>query len=195
MTKPRVDFAALTRYEQLGGKGCATPVRFRDGPTGLHVFKGMDFRTYLTHCDHEGDRTVRHMIDCWRNSEALLLKMPPHPNILPAPSVFVTITRLNGNGAPVVCSSLQPFYNHDDVGGAIEKSNKSGQRISPELKANWCGGMAEAVAHTHRVAKSYHMDIKPGNFLIANGDKRLILCDWGQVDAPPTTLAPEADGT
>ncbi|EJT80668.1 hypothetical protein GGTG_00662 [Gaeumannomyces tritici R3-111a-1] len=42
----------------------ATRVRFRDGPTGLHVFKGMDFRAYLTHCDDEGDKNARHMIDC-----------------------------------------------------------------------------------------------------------------------------------
>ncbi|KAL8392942.1 hypothetical protein RB595_002943 [Gaeumannomyces hyphopodioides] len=123
MAKPTVDFTALTRYEQLGGKGGATRVRFRDGPTGLHVFKGTDFRTCLTHRNDEGDKTVRHMIDCWHNSEALLLKMPPHPSIQPAPSVFVAITRPNGDDAPVVCGSLQPFYNHGDVGGAIEKSN------------------------------------------------------------------------
>ncbi|KAK4242745.1 hypothetical protein C8A03DRAFT_28975 [Achaetomium macrosporum] len=54
--------------------------------------------------------------------------------------------------------------------------------------------MAAAIAHVHRVAHTYHMDIKPGNFLI-DGNKDLILCDWEQSDAPPTTLGPEADGT
>ncbi|KLU91961.1 hypothetical protein MAPG_10909 [Magnaporthiopsis poae ATCC 64411] len=238
MAKPTVDFAALTRNEQLGGEGCATRVRFHDGPAGLHVFKGMDFRTYLTHCDDEGDKTVRHTIDCRPNSEALLFKIPPHPSIRPAPSVFVTapgghagrctpsatplqlvptlrprafktwlaaapvprklihaenpdfgrgvftITRPNGDGTPVVCGSLQPFYSHGDAGGAIEESNKSGQKIPPELKAKWCGDMAEAVAYTHRVAKTYHMDIKPGNFLIADGEKRLVLCDREQPTPP-----------
>lgn len=54
--------------------------------------------------------------------------------------------------------------------------------------------MAAAVAHTHRVARTYHMDIKPGNFLIDENDN-LVLGDWEQTDAPATTLAPEADGT
>ena len=38
------------------------------------------------------------------------------------------------------------------------------------------------------------MDMKPGNFLIDDNDD-LVLIDWEQSDAPPTTLAPEADGT
>ncbi|KAH6982340.1 hypothetical protein BKA56DRAFT_585724 [Ilyonectria sp. MPI-CAGE-AT-0026] len=40
-----VDFASLIRYQQLGGRGCATRVRL---PTGEYsVFKGVDFRTAL----------------------------------------------------------------------------------------------------------------------------------------------------
>lgn len=72
--------------------------------------------------------------------------------------------------------------------------NFQSQRLPLELKARWCANMAAALLHTHRVAKTYHMDIDPGDFLI---DKRqnLIMCDWEQTDAPSTTLAPEADGT
>jgi len=54
--------------------------------------------------------------------------------------------------------------------------------------------MAAAIKHTHLVAHSYHMDIKPGNFLI-DDDENLILIDWEKSNASPTTLAPEADGT
>ncbi|KAF3922411.1 hypothetical protein AA313_de0204638 [Arthrobotrys entomopaga] len=54
--------------------------------------------------------------------------------------------------------------------------------------------MAAAMLHTHRVAKTYHKDLKPGNFVADNHDN-LILCDWEQQDANPITIAPEADGT
>lgn len=54
--------------------------------------------------------------------------------------------------------------------------------------------MAAAIVHTHFVAHTYHMDIKPGNFLI-DADDTLVLIDWKQSDAPITTAAPEVDGT
>jgi serine/threonine protein kinase len=89
---------------------------------------------------------------------------------------------------------LFPFYPGGNVASRIDDSNKEGKRIPLELKAHWCANMAAALSHTHRVAKTYHMDIKPGNF-VADERDNLILCDWEQHDAPATTLAPEADGT
>ncbi|CAF9904904.1 MAG: hypothetical protein GOMPHAMPRED_002982 [Gomphillus americanus] len=41
---------------------------------------------------------------------------------------------------------------------------------------------------------TFHMDIKPGNFIV-NDEESLLLIDWEQSGAPATTLAPEADGT
>lgn len=53
--------------------------------------------------------------------------------------------------------------------------------------------MSSAILHTHLVARTYHMDIKPANFLVDDeGD--LILIDWEQSGAPLYTLAPEASG-
>ncbi|KAK4203555.1 hypothetical protein QBC40DRAFT_274512 [Triangularia verruculosa] len=190
-----VDFTNLARFEQLGGKGCATGVRPRDEPhKGLFVFKGMDFRTFLAHTDDEdgGDGTIRYLIRCWQHADKLLLRIPPHPNIMPPPTTFVTIRF--GNNPPVVCGSLQPFYPGGDVSERLRESKRKGERLPLDLKAHWCANMAAAIAHVHRIAHTYHMDIKPGNFIIdRNSD--LVLCDWEQSDAPPTTLAPEADGT
>ncbi|KAI8174703.1 Serine/threonine-protein kinase Nek2 [Colletotrichum sp. SAR 10_66] len=126
--------------------------------------------------------------DVWSNN--LLRNMPKHPNVLPAPSKLVTY----GNQDGVVCGTLQPFYEGGDVGSRIEKSNILRARIPLTTKVRWCTDMAAAVAHTHRQAKTYHMDIKPGNFLI-DQDGNLVLGDWEQTDAPTTTIAPEADGT
>ncbi|KAI8281996.1 hypothetical protein K4K59_008064 [Colletotrichum sp. SAR11_240] len=135
------------------------------------VFKGIDFRTLST-------------------SNDLLRNMPKHPNVLPAPSKLVTY----GSQGGVVCGTLQPFYVGGDVGSRIEKSNALRTRIPLATKVRWCTDMAAAIAHTHRQAKTYHMDIKPGNFLI-DQDGNLVLGDWEQTDAPTTTIAPEADGT
>lgn len=54
--------------------------------------------------------------------------------------------------------------------------------------------MASALAHPQLVTNIYHMDIKPGNFLLDQDDK-LALIDWEQNGIPATTTAPEIDGT
>lgn len=43
--------------------------------------------------------------------------------------------------------------------------------------------MAAAVAHTHLVAHTYHMDIKPGNFLL-DEESNLVLIDGSKVMHP-----------
>lgn len=189
-----VDFAELIRFNQLGGRGCATRVCLRSKASRSLLFKGVDFRTFLTYSDEGDDRTLRYMIRAWHNSDNLLAKMPPHPNILPAPTTLVTLKASTTEAGSVVCCTLQPLYAGGDVGSRIERSNHDGVRLPLELKAHWCANIAAAVAHTHRVAHTYHMDIKPGNFVINERDD-LILIHWEQTDAPATTLAPEADGT
>ncbi|KAE9577236.1 hypothetical protein CGMCC3_g6708 [Colletotrichum fructicola] len=168
----QVEFASIVRYDQLGGRVCATRIRRMDKSSkDFMVFKGIDFRTFLT-------------------SNNLLRNMPKHPNVLSAPSKLVTY----GSQGGVVCGTLQPFYVGGDLGSRIENSNALRSRIPLATKVRWCTDMAAAVAHTHRQAKTYHMDIKPGNFLI-DQDGNLVLGDWEQTDAPTTTIAPEADGT
>ncbi|KAJ3954725.1 hypothetical protein N0V92_008769 [Colletotrichum tropicale] len=110
--------------------------------------------------------------------------------ICASPSKLVTY----GSQGGVVCGTLQPFYVGGDLGSRIENSNALRSRIPLATKVRWCTNMAAAIAHTHRQAKTYHMDIKPGNFLI-DQDDNLVLGDWEQTDAPTTTIAPEADGT
>ncbi|KAI1151868.1 kinase-like domain-containing protein [Nemania diffusa] len=189
---PGMDFASLIRYEQLGGRGCTTRVRLPTGEYG--VFKGVDVRTALQYSDNEGDKIIRNLISNWRREHNTLQKIPPHPNVLPPPAMVVTIQWPDRSALSVPCGGLFPFYPGGSAASRIEDSNKRGLRIDRNLKARWCADMAAAVFHTHRIAKTYHMDLKPGNF-VADASDNLILCDWEQHDAPPTTIAPEADGT
>ncbi|OAA55847.1 Protein kinase-like domain protein [Niveomyces insectorum RCEF 264] len=187
-----IDFARIIRYEQLGGRGCTTRVRL---PTGEYaVFKGVDFRTALQYTDHEGDAILRNLIRVWRRECNTLQQLPPHPNILLPPTMLAAIRWPDRTSPPVYCGGLFPFYPGGSISSRIDDSNKKGLRLPLETKAHWCANMAAAVFHVHRVAKTYHMDIKPGNF-VADARENLILCDWEQHDAPATTLAPEADGT
>jgi len=54
--------------------------------------------------------------------------------------------------------------------------------------------LATAIVHTHFVAHTFHMDIKPANFVV-NANRDLILLDWEQSGAWQYSLAPEADGS
>ena len=151
------------------------------------MFKGIDFRTFLAHTNDEdgGDGTVRYLIRCWHHADNLLLRIPPHPNIMPPPITFVTIGF--SNNPPVIYSSLQPLYPGRDVGERLEESNRKGERLPLELKAHWCANMAIAIAHVHRIAHTYHMDIKPGNFIVnGNSCYRLCLRAWLDYAQPIT---------
>ena len=123
----------------------------------------------------------------------LVSNMLHHPNIM-APAQTLVTTCKPGDNRPVVCGSLYPFFSNGSLDSHIEKNNQSGERIRLSRKALWCYEMAAAIAHTHFVARTYHMDIKPGNFLL-DADFHLVLIDWEQSDAPVTTAAPEIDGT
>ena len=185
-----VGFKCLTRLNQLGGRGCTTLVHTASDPKSLFVFKGIDFRTFLN--DYESGH-IREEVKIYYRSTELVGNMPCHPNIMSPAQTLVIICK-PGDDRPVVCGSLHPFLPNGTLASHIEKNKKSGERIPLSRKALWCYQMAAAIAHTHFVAHTYHMDIKPGNFLL-DADSHLVLIDWEQSDAPITTAAPEVDGT
>lgn len=185
-----VDFKSLIRLNQLGGRGCTTLVHTLSEPQSKYVFKGIDFRTFLN--SYETGH-IQEEVKIYYRSTELVRNMPRHPNIMAPAQVLVTICK-HGDDRPFVCGSLYPFLPNGNLAGHIEKNHESGERIPLSNKAQWCYQMAAAVAHTHFVAHTYHMDIKPGNFLL-DADSSLVLIDWEQSDAPVTTAAPEIDGT
>lgn len=188
--KETVAFQHLTRLQQLGGRGCATLVHQSANPEQEWVFKGVDFRTYLFGYE---SGLAQEEVKAFKRSLKLLETMPSHPNILPAPKLLATLSNLSAN-TTVICGALYPYYSKGNLAEQIDKSNSAATKIPLPLKAKWCLQMANALLHTHYVAKTYHMDIKPGNFTL-DDNQDLILIDWEQTDAPITTVAPELDGT
>lgn len=185
-----VDFESLIRLNQLGGRGCTTRVHTRADLQAQFVFKGIDFRTFLN--TYESGHVQEEVKSYYRSLE-LVSNMPPHPNIMAPAQTLVTICT-PGDDRRFVCGSLYPFLPHGSLADQINKYNGSGKRIDLACKAQWCYQMAAAIAHTHSVAHTYHMDIKPGNFLL-DAESSLVLIDWEQSDAPVATAAPEIDGS
>lgn len=185
-----VDFKTLIRLNHLGGRGCTTLVHTLADPLSRLVFKGIDFRTFLN--SYEGGHIQEEVKIHYRSVE-LVSNMPRHPNIIAPAQSLVTVCK-PGDDRPFVCGTLYPFLPNGNLAGHIQRNNASAKRISLLRKVQWCYQMVVAIAHTHFVAHTYHMDIKPGNFLL-NADYSLVLIDWEQSDTPITTAAPEIDGT
>lgn len=188
-----VDISDVTVLEAMGGRCCCKRSRIQaaSGEPSVFVFKGIDFQTYLQLHDDD-DEFARAMVESWRRSSIIIANMPPHPNIQSPPQMLVSIGSLDGTA--VIMGHLSTFFVKGDLRAVIEASSSGRTQISDLQKAKWCHQMSLAIMHTHRVMHTFHMDIKPGNFIV-DDEENLILIDWEQSGAPPTTLAPEADGT
>ncbi|KAF6829873.1 nima-related kinase 5 [Colletotrichum plurivorum] len=81
-------------------------------PGDFVIFKGIDFRTFLTYVDEKGDKTICHMIHCWHRSNRLLRDVPRHPNVLPPAREPVTSGGQRGPAASLwsaaYCSPSTP---------------------------------------------------------------------------------------
>ncbi|PCD36201.1 hypothetical protein FGRA07_08085 [Fusarium graminearum] len=122
-TGQSLEFSTLVRLQQLGGRGCTTQA---------------SYRTALSYCDDEGDVIFRNLISNWRREYNTLHRLPPHTNIMPPPTVPVTIQWPDQSAQPVFCGALFPFYTGGNIESRIQESNKAGARIAPRLKAH-CG--------------------------------------------------------
>lgn len=195
-TIPLADISQLAFLANLGGRGCTKKVRLPHGTESSpqYVFKGVDFQTYLQVHDDD-DKFAVALVEAWRRSSKLIATTQPHAHIQPPLEILVFSHEETETGTDqVFVGHLSRFLHNGDLAAAIEAANATDTTISLRQKATWCLHMAKAIEHTHNEMHTYHMDIKPGNFLIDDSGG-LILIDWEQSGAPPTTLAPEADGT
>lgn len=157
----------------------------------LYVFKGADFSAWLERKHEKRPWNVykralysEHSL----NEELMVLfTMPPHPNIIPRPPILATTP----TSPERICGFLQPFRAKQTISVQIGLANKKRLRIPLLTKAMWCLGIAEGILHTHRVAKTFHMDMKPANVLIEDDDTVRII-DWQQQGMCRATHPPEA---
>ena len=184
-----IEYSNLDRLNHLPGRGTSTVVRLPSIADSLFVYKGIDFTTYLdspTNFPQRRDMFYHEIKTVW--------SLPGHPNIITPPQTLVVIGNVDDPREALLCGTLYPFLENGSLEDSMKAAKESGVRIDIKNKMKWCYQMVSAILHTHRVAHTYHMDIKPGNMLL-DSRKDLILCDWEQYGAPLYTLAPEADGS
>ncbi|KAL8952164.1 MAG: hypothetical protein Q9222_001902 [Ikaeria aurantiellina] len=182
-----VDYSSLVQlWHPDSGRGRTVVVR---SCSTLYVFKGVDFGAFL-----ESQAEFKHLVDDCYHEIRTISSLPPHPNIVPPPKILVTVKMVNDEGPAFVCGALYPFMENGTLEDQIKKSQATGVQKPLSSRAKWCFQMVYAIAHTHMKAHTYHMDIKPANFLL-DAHEDLILIDWEQSGAPLCTLAPEADGS
>ena len=122
--------------------------------------------------------------------------MPEHPNVVRPPDALVVAKEMNnGNQNELLCGALFPIIGDSNLDDEVEKSKTVDSHLILSEEAKWLFQMSSAIAHTHLAAHTFHMDIKPSNFVGSKENRDLILIDWEQSGAPLCTLAPEADGT
>lgn len=185
-----VDIPSLEYHNTLGGRGDTILVNLIPDPDSLLVFKGLDFVKYLQ--DPSG---FHHWRDQCYHEIRMIRSLPPHPNIIPPATTYVTATEMSEEAQQAfICGTLRPYIKPLTLDHQIRNHNEIGKRIPLAAKARWCFQLASAIAHTHHVAHTYHMDIKPTNVLL-DDNRDMLLIDWEQSGAPKCTIAPEADGS
>lgn len=184
-----IDYSRLVQIRQLAGRGRTVVVRSSPSSKALHVFKGVEFGAFL-----EWGANFPHVRDSCYNEIRMISSLPKHPNIVPPPNILVTVRKIGDDQQAFICGALYPYMEHGSLDDQIQNTKATEARLPLISKAAWCFQMASAIAHAHLVAHTYHMDIKPANFIL-NPQKDLLWIDWEQSAAPPCTLAPEADGS
>jgi hypothetical protein len=189
---PIVDMSEIGFFETLGSHGHSKHVLLHpyalsraqaDGlahgvPTAF-IFKGLDFQTYLQlHNEADDDKAAHAAVDTWCRANHLLANTPRHPNIQRPPVVLVTArpsANSDDEAEPVIAGQLSCFSYRGNLADYIAASYESGKRIRLEIMAMWCRDMARAVAHTHLAMRTYHMEIKPSNFIIDHGNNLVLV--------------------
>jgi serine/threonine protein kinase len=179
-----VDFRTLIRLNQLGGRGCTTLLYTPSAPLSQFVLKGIDFATFFN--SYESGH-IREEVKIFYRSMELVSNMPRHPNIM-APVQTLVTANLAMIGHLCVVVSI-----HSSQMEALlvisRRATNPANEYHYRIRLN-----AAAITHTHFVAHTYHIDIKPDNFLL-DTDSNLVLIDWEQCDASIATAALEIDGT
>jgi len=172
-----IDYSNLVHINHLGGRGRTAVVYSSSNPHSIYVFKGVDFGSFLeSRADFEQRRGV-----CYHEIQTIC-SLPKHQNIMPSPNILVVTRKIDDDQRVYVCGALYPFMEGGTLDDQVQNTNATAGRLLLIDKARWCLQMASAIAHTHFVAHTFHMDIKPANFVV-NANRDLVLIDWEQSGA------------
>lgn len=173
-----IHYSSMIPIQMLGGRGGSMLVRIAREPAALYVYKGLKFSMFL-----ESGEDFPHERDAFYSE---LQIAPPKYTVLADTVIADSQTR--------ICGMLQEHMRNDSLQSVLDNSLLTNTRLPLGDKARWCYQMASALSHAHLTAGTFHMDLKPSNFLL-NDQRDLVLTDWEQCGASPSFPAPEADGS
>ena len=157
-------------------------------PVVLKILTDTDF---LLHTDEELMFSFRARLAAMYREINILMVIPPHPNIIGTPVGLVTVPRADG---PVVCGFLSPFHPGGTIACALNPSSPDSEPPSLARRIRWANQMVSAIHHLHRVANTYHGDIKLDNVVLSTDDDAVFI-DFEQARHAEGCLAPEAQGS
>jgi len=94
----------------------------------------------------------------------------------------------------VVCGFLSPFHPGGTIACALSPFSPESQPPSLARRIRWANQMVSAIHHLHRVAHTYHGDIKLDNIVLSTHDDAVFI-DFEQGRHAEGCLAPEAQGS
>ena len=94
----------------------------------------------------------------------------------------------------MVCGSLVPFHPGGTIARALNPSSPDSEPPSLARRIQWANQMASAIHHLHRVAYTYHEDIKLDNVVLSTDDDAVFI-DFEQARHAEGCLILEAQGS
>jgi len=183
----KLDSISLISAFESGSAG-AYLVQTKDAisPVVLKILTETDF---LLHMDDELFSFKARLAAMYREIN-VLMKIPPHPHIVGPPVALVTVLY---EDSPVVCGFLSPFHPGGTITDALTPLSPESEPPSFTRRIQWANQMVSAIHHLHRVAHTYHGDIKLDNIVLSTHDDAVFI-DFEQGRHAEGCLAPEAQG-
>ncbi len=182
-----VDYSSLVQINHLERRDRTAIVRCFSDSDSLHVFKDVDFEMFL-----ESRADFEHQKDVCYHEIWIIFSLSRHSIIISLADVFIIVQKIENDHQVFVCDTLYSFMKHDTLDNQIKNIKTIKACLALRNKAVWCFQMTSAIAHTHFMTHTFHMNIKSINFVL-NSNQNLILIDWEQSETSLYTLALEAN--
>ena len=112
----------------------------------------------------------------------MLLKCPPHPNIMGLPLYIVT-KKSNFGGKHGVCGFILPYYPLGSIRDVIPVNVAAG-RSTFKQQLKWSRQILSALIHIREEMGTFYSDLRPDNLLLSKSgsgpDEDIVLCDFEQ---------------
>ena len=102
-----MNYSSPVQIRHLGGRGRTVVVRSFPCSETLYVFRGVDFGAFL-----ESRADFKHQRDVCYHEIQTISSLPLHSHIIPLPTTFVTVRKVDDDQQAFIRNALYPFMEH-----------------------------------------------------------------------------------